>query len=187
MLIKVQKAGVNVSLSSIYKVNIVTAIFFIVMMIYACTNPFAPKFDADFDSGGPPISDQTTIEGVFQNFQYAYTFKDTLIYGNLITSDFTFTYRDYENGFDVTWGRDEEMRTTNGLFQNSQRLDLIWNNIVLSTIDSLDANIVRSFNLNITFNPTDVIRIDGRVNVSLKLDAITKKWRIIRWIDESNF
>ena len=187
MLIKVQKAGVNVSLSSIYKVNIVTAIFFIVVMIYACTNPFAPKFDADFDSGGPPISDQTTIEGVFQNFQYAYTFKDTLIYGNLITSDFTFTYRDYENGFDVTWGRDEEMRTTNGLFQNSQRLDLIWNNIVLSTIDSLDANIVRSFNLNITFNPTDVIRIDGRVNVSLKLDAITKKWRIIRWIDESNF
>jgi len=187
LLIKVQKAGVNVSLNSIYKVNIVTGIFFIVVMIYACTNPFAPKFDTDFDSGGPPISDQTTIEGVFQNFQYAYTFKDTLIYGNLITSDFTFTYRDYENGFDVTWGRDEEMRTTNGLFQNSQRLDLIWNNIVLSTIDSLDANIVRSFNLNITFNPTDVIRIDGRVNVSLKLDAITKKWRIIRWIDESNF
>jgi len=187
LLIKIQKAGVNVSLNSIYKVKIVTGIFFIAVIFYTCTNPFAPKFDTDFDSGGPPISDQTTIEGVFQNFQYAYTFKDTLIYGNLISSDFTFTYRDYENGFDVTWGRDEEMRTTNGLFQNSQRLDLIWNNIVLSTIDSLNANIVRSFNLNITFNPTDVIRIDGRVNVSLKLDAITKKWRIIRWIDESNF
>ena len=187
MLIKVQKAGVNVNLNSIYKVNIGTSILFILLMIYACTNPFAPKFDADFDSGGPPISDQSTIEGVFQNFQYAYTFKDTLIYGNLITSDFTFTYRDYENGFDVTWGRDEEMRTTDGLFQNSQRLDLIWNNIVLSTIDTLDANIVRSFNLNITFNPTDVVRIDGRVNVSLKLDPVSNKWRMTRWIDESNF
>jgi len=174
-------------LNHIYKGKILTGILFILVMIYACTNPFAPKFDADFDSGGPPISDQSTIEGVFQNFQYAYTFKDTLIYGNLITSDFTFTYRDYENGFDVTWGRDEEMRTTNGLFQNSQRLDLIWNNIVLSTIDTLDANIVRSFNLNITFNPTDVIRIDGRVNVSLKLDPVSNKWRITRWIDESNF
>lgn len=159
----------------------------LVLIFYACTNPFAPKLDSNLDSGGPPISDQTTIEGVFQNFQYAYTFKDTLIYGNLITGDFTFTYRDYENGYDVTWGRDEDMRTTNGLFQNSQRLDLIWNNIILSTIDSLNANIVRSFNLNITFNPTDVVRIDGRVNVSLKQDPVSKKWRIIRWIDESNF
>jgi len=45
-----------------------------VVIIYACTNPFAPKLDANLDSGGPPISDQSTIEGVFQNFQYAYTF-----------------------------------------------------------------------------------------------------------------
>ncbi len=156
-------------------------------IVYSCTNPFAPKLDADFDSGAPPISDQTTIEGVFQNFQYSYTFKDTLIYGNLITPNFTFTYRDYENGYDVNWGRDEEMRTTYGLFQNSERLDLIWNNIVLSTIDTLDANIVRSFNLNITFNPTDVVRIDGRVNVSLKKDPATQKWYMTRWIDESNF
>jgi len=174
-------------LNSISRIKVISSVLLLTILVFACTNPFAPKFDEDIDSGGPPISDQTTIEGVFQNFQYSYTFKDTLIYGNLITSDFTFTYRDYENGFDVTWGRDEEMRTTNGLFQNSQRLDLIWNNIVLSTIDSLDANIVRSFNLNITFNPTDVIRIDGRVNVSLKLDPITKKWRMTRWIDESNF
>ena len=157
------------------------------ILISACTNPFAPKYEEEIDGGGPPISDQTKIEGVFQNFQYAYTFKDTLIYGNLISSDFVFTYRDYENGYDVSWGRDEEMRTTNGLFQNSERLDLIWNNVLLSTVDSLDANIVRSFNLNITFNPTDVVRVDGRVNLLLQQDAETRKWRITRWIDESNF
>lgn len=174
-------------MNSIYKIYAIICFLLALLVVFACTNPFAPKLNTELDSGGLPISDQTTIEGVFQNFQYAYTFKDTLIYGNLITSDFTFTYRDYENGFDVNWGRDEEMRTTYGLFQNSQRLDLIWNNIVLSTIDSLDANIVRSFNLNITFNPTDVIRIDGRVNVALKLDQVSKKWRMTRWIDESNF
>lgn len=156
-------------------------------MLYSCTNPFAPAFDEDYDNNRPPISDLTTIEGVFQNFQYAYTFKDTLIYGELIGSDFVFTYRDYEQGFDVSWARDDEMRSTFGLFENSQRLDLIWNNIVLSTIDSLDANIVRSFNLNITFNPTDVVRVDGRVNLSLRQDPETKKWRITRWLDESNF
>lgn len=168
-------------------IKFILASLSMLIILSACTNPFAPKFEEEIDGGGPPISDQTTIEGVFQNFQYAYTFKDTLIYGNLISSDFVFTYRDYENGYDVSWGRDEEMRTTYGLFQNSERLDLIWNNILLSTIDSLDANIVRSFNLNITFNPTDVVRVDGRVNLLLKQDAESKKWRITRWIDESNF
>jgi len=162
-------------------------ILFTGIVAYTCTNPFAPKLDENIDGGGPPISDQTTIEGLFQNFQYAYSFKDTLIYGNLITQDFTFTYRDYEQGYDVNWGRDEEMRTTDGLFRSAQRLDLIWNNIVLSTVDSLNASIIRSFNLNITFNPTDVVRIDGRVNVSLVQDPVSKKWYMNRWIDESNF
>ena len=157
------------------------------IIIIGCTNPFAPRYDENFEDLKPPISNQTDISGVFQNFQYAYTFKDTSIYGNLITGDFTFTYRDYDQGFDITWGRDEEMRTTYGLFQNAQRLDLIWNNIVLLSEDSLSANIVRSFNLNITFNPTDVVRVDGRVNLSLSKDAQSKVWRINRWIDESNF
>ncbi len=79
------------------------------------------------------------------------------------------------------------MITTNGLFQNTERLDLIWNNIILSTQDSVFATIVRGFNLNITFNPTDVVRVDGRVNVSLRRDLVTKVWRMTRWIDESNF
>ena len=79
------------------------------------------------------------------------------------------------------------MRTTYGLFQNAQRLDLIWNNIILITQDTLSANIVRSFNFTITFNPTDVVRVDGRVNLTIKKDIATKKWRISRWIDESNF
>jgi hypothetical protein len=81
------------------------------------------------------------------------------------------------------------MRTTYGLFQNTERLDLIWNNIVLFTQDtlSLTANIERSFNLTITFNPTDVIRVDGKVNLTLQKNNESKVWRIIRWIDESNF
>lgn len=152
-----------------------------------CTNPFAPKLDENFQDVKPPVSDQKDIAGVFQNFQYAYTFKDTTIYGALLSGDFTFTYRDYDKGFDVSWGRDEEMRTTYGLFETSQRLELIWNNIVLSTEDSLTANVIRSFNLTITFNATDVVRVDGRVNLSLQKDINTKRWKIYSWIDESNF
>ena len=158
-----------------------------ILLMFGCTNPFAPSFDENFDQNQSGISDLKTIDGVFQNFQYAYSFKDTLIYGELIAQDFIFTYHNYDQGFDVSWSRDEEMKTTDGLFRNSQRLDLIWNNIVLSTIDSMYANITRSFNLNITFNPTDVVRIDGRVNLSLRKNSVTKKWQITRWIDESNF
>ena len=163
-------------------------IFFIFSFFFVITgcNPFAPKF-SEGTSSSSTISDLKTVDGVFQNMQYAYTFKDTLIYGEFIAQDFVFTYRDYDQGFDVSWGREDEMRATNGLFQNSQRIELIWNNIVLSTVDSTNANIIRSFNLTITYNPTDIDRADGRVNLSLRKNSNTGKWQIVRWIDESNF
>ena len=150
----------------------------------ACTNPFAPKLDTDISSEQGLVSDQKIVDGVFQNLQYAYTFKDTSIYGDLLAGDFSFTYRDYDLGVDISWGREEEMRVTNGLFQNSQRLDLIWNEIVSMTGDS--TNIVRSFNLTITFNPTDIIDVDGRVNLTLRKNS-ESKWQVINWLDESNF
>ncbi len=75
------------------------------------------------------------------------------------------------------------MTTCSGLFQNSQRLDLVWNNI--NSISGDSSHIVRSFNLTITFNPTDIIYIDGRVNLTLAKE--NNKWKILRWIDESNF
>ena len=150
----------------------------------SCINPFAPSIDENLGSNEGLISGQTDIGGVFQNFQYAYTFKDTLIYRQVLDKNFTFTYRDYDLGADISWGREDEMKVTNGLFQNSQRLDLIWNNIVSMTGDS--TRIIRSFNLTITFNPTDIIFVDGRVNLTLAKDE-NKKWKILRWADESNF
>ena len=129
------------------------------------------------------ISNQAEIGGVFQNFQYAYTFKDTLIYGQVLDKDFIFTYRDYEKEVDVSWGRDDEVKYTYGLFQNTQRLDLIWNDILLISGDS--THVIRSFNLTVTFNPTDINYVDGRVN--LTLIKVNNKWKILRWVDESNF
>lgn len=148
-----------------------------------CKNPFAPALDDSPNKNSTMISDLSNVEGVFKNIQYAYTFKDTTIYGGVISNNFNFTFRDYSLGFDVSWGRDEEMKATYGLFQNVQRLDLIWNNIVLMTNDS--TNIVRSFNLTITFNPTDIERVDGKVNLLLTKNA--NKWQIVRWTDESNY
>jgi hypothetical protein len=162
-------------------------ILILILFVTGCKNPFSPTYDTSEGSSSSALSDLKTIDGVFKNFQYAYTFKDTVIYGQLISQDFIFTYRDYELNYDVSWGRDEEMKTTYGLFQNAQRLDLIWNNISLSTEDSLMATIVRGFNLTVTLNPTDVLRVDGRVNLSLRKNPDTKKWIITHWTDESNF
>lgn len=162
----------------------VILIVLIPLLIYSCVNPFAPEIDENLGAQGGLISDRKTVNGVFQNFQYAYTFKDTLIYSQLLDPEFIFSFRDYNLGVDNNWGRDEEMKVTYGLFQNTQRLDLIWNNIISMTGDS--TRIIRSFNLTITFNPTDIIYVDGRVNLELKKDK-EDKWRILRWNDESNF
>ena len=156
----------------------------ITVLLFGCVNPFAPKLDENAGNTENLISDQSDVEGVFRNFQYAYTFSDTLIYGQLLSPDFTFIYRDYEKGIDVSWGREEEMKVSDGLFENTQRLDLVWNKILATTEDS--TNIVRSFNLTITFNPTDIVFVDGRVNLDLKKNE-NGKWKITRWVDESNF
>ena len=163
--------------------NILLIISF-TLIVSGCVNPFAPKLDSEIGDTGSLISDLSNIDGVFQNLQYSYTFKDTSIYGELLNPDFAFTYRDYEREIDVAWGREDEMRVTHGLFNNSERLDLVWNNIVAITGDS--SNVIRSFNLTITFNPTDVIFVDGKVNLQLE-KSNNNKWQIITWNDESNF
>ena len=154
----------------------------------AC-NPFAPALDTSEDTNSSLLGDLTTVDGVFQNMRYAYTFRDTTIYGQLLGEEFTFVYRDYDRGLDVSWGRDEEMRITHVLFQNVQRLDLVWNNIISISTDSLNtrATVTRNFNLTVTFNPANIERADGYVNLTLAREKSQNPWRLIRWRDESNF
>ncbi|MCX6165240.1 MAG: hypothetical protein NTU73_10355 [Ignavibacteriae bacterium] len=159
-------------------------IYFLFFVLFSsCENIFAPKIDNTTSS--PIITDQTTTDGVFQNFKYSYTFKDTSVYSNLFTDDFIFTYRDYALGYDVSWDKPTELKTTGGLFQNSQKLEIIWNNIILQTGDSLNQKIKRSFNLTITFNPSNVVRLNGFADMSLIKNTNDSKWRIYMWKDES--
>jgi hypothetical protein len=152
-----------------------------------CANPFAPGLDTSTESSQSILGDQRTIEGVFRNFQYAYTFKDSTIYGQLLDPNFAFVYRDYDKGIDVSWGRDEDMRTTYGLFMNAQNLDLIWNNTVSFSGDSLTADITRSFSMTVTFNANDIIRVNGYANFIVARPNQQNIWKIVAWRDESNF
>jgi len=168
-----------------YKKNIAVGLFLLIAgtMFLSCQNIFAPKIDTTNTTN--IITDQKTIEGLYQNFRYAYTFKDTTVYSGLLSDDFVFTYRDYSSGFDVSWDKYTEMRTTNGLFQNTQKLEIIWNNIVYQDGDSLNTNVRRSLNLTITFNPNNVERLNGFADMNLVRETPESKWKIKKWRDES--
>lgn len=162
-------------------------LLWITVMLLSSCNPFAPGFDDSPGTGESILGDQRTIDGVFQNIKYAYTFRDTTIYGQLINFDYTFVYRDYDRGVDVSWGRDEEMRISDQLFKNVQRIDLIWNNIIAGSSAAGDTTMSRNFNLTVTFNPSDIIRVDGYASLTLTRPSVQDPWRIKRWRDESNF
>ena len=158
----------------------------IILSLHAC-NPFAPAIDTTANGSHSLLSDGKTIDGIFQNIRYAYTFKDTTIYGSMLENNFVFSYHDYDALKDVSWGRDEEMQITYRLFQNATVLSLIWNNIIGQSEDSLQADVTRSFTLTVTFNPNDIIRVDGRASFKLQRPSSLHAWKITRWNDESNY
>ena len=168
------------------KVIILLSALLVIIISSSCTNPFAPKLAAS-SYNNTILGDQTTINGVFDNFRYAYLFKDTVVYGHLLDDNFTFIFRDYDKGFDQTYSREDDMLSTYGLFKAAQNLDLIWNEVIISVGDSLVNDISRGFNLSIVFNPTDIVKIQGRVNLRLIRTKPTDEWKILTWRDESNY
>jgi len=158
----------------------------LVFTFVGCENPFAPRLSRDGNNTSL-LSSQETIEGVFSNFRYAYAFKDTLVYGNLLEPDFAFIFRNYEKGIDESWGREQELITTYRLFQAAQSLELVWNEIFVDVGDTVLRDVSRSFNLTIVFNPADIVRINGIANFRLRKNPNDSKWRIVSWRDESNY
>lgn len=168
------------------EISFIFLIISVLIISSSCDNPFAPRYKSDSNSTGM-LSNQQTIDGVFENFRYAYIFKDTLVYGDLLDPEFVFIYRNYDNGTDESWGREQEMLTTYRLFQATQSMELVWNEILINIGDSLLRDVSRSFNLNIVFNPSDIVRINGIANFRLKKNQNDNKWRILSWRDESNY
>lgn len=156
-----------------------------IVLLQTCVNPFAPKI-VDIETENI-LSDQKTIEGVFENFRYAYMFKDTVVYGKLLADDFVFVFRNYDKGVDVSWGRSEDMISTYRLFNATQNIELLWNNVLTPSGDSLLVEVSRGFTLTIIFNPADIVKIQGRAIFRLKRNDTNSPWLITLWRDESNY
>lgn len=134
-------------------------ILLLALVLCAC-NPFAPsQYNGEDET--VVIGDQTKVEGVFQNWRYSYIFADTSVYSNLLADDFSFVYRNYDLGIDDSWGREVDLRTTRTLFDSTESIDLIWNEIIYEIGDSLSKNILRSFNLQLVFSAEEI----GRAHV----------------------
>lgn len=165
-------------------IKLVKPLLVVALLVTLGCNPFAPELDESIDQAR--FGDPTTINGYFEAFRYAYQFKDTSLYGALLAPEFVFSYRNYDRGLDLEWGREEEVRTTATLFNSVQSLDLLWGNILDSIGSETTFDITRSFSLDVTLNPSEVLHVDGRAIFSLRRDRPGEPWRAIRWRDESN-
>lgn len=156
-------------------------------LLSAC-NPFAPSLE-EGDPYGSLLGDPTTIEGFFTNFQNAYELRDLSLYEPLLDSSFIFIYYDFDAQVERQWGFAQELESTRRLFENASMIQLRWNQIISRDIagDGLDAQIVRSFNLTVTLEASDVFRGDGNVNFQLVRADTSMAWRLRRWRDESEF
>lgn len=151
----------------------------------AC-NPFAPGLE-EGDPFADFIGDPTTIPGFFDVFRNAYELRDISLYEPLIDSSFAFVYRDFEAQIDRQWGFTQELETTRRMFQSADFIRLQWNQIIAQDITDQNrrSRIIRSFNLAISIEGSDVLRGDGNVNFTLVRPDSAAAWRLSRWRDES--
>ena len=161
------------------------------LVLSNCLNPFAPRIEKSLQFE-QLITEQKTPEEVLINFKYAYTFKDSSLYSNLLDSSFVFLYFDPNYGSSgrfVSWERDEDLTTTGRLFRNFNVIDLVWHSTIYSFPDTLQeettfAELSKSFHLTLV-NNEESIGINGNAIFSFVKNTTDCKWRIVRWKDES--
>jgi hypothetical protein len=162
---------------------------FVVLTLHlaACFNPFAPSLDKTPDFSNI-ITQQQSPEEVLQNFKYAYTFKDSLLYHDVLEESFVFEYFDPNlapSGGFRTWGRDVDLKTTGQLFRNFDVIDLEWLATLFSESDGEFERRFMRFNLNL-IGPNFNFIVSGTAIFTFRRSALDNKWRIVRWKDESD-
>lgn len=160
------------------------------LLLLGCVNPFAPRLDKS-KSSADIITQQKAPEEVLQNFKYAYTFKDSLLYADLLDSSFVFEYFDPDQGPSgefVSWTREVDLRTTGRLLRAFDVIDLVWadSSVSYSLIEGDQALLYRDFNLKLS-NFDFKFSIIGYAVLSMRRNPHDDKWRITHWVDESQF
>lgn len=159
------------------------------LILMAC-NPFAPG-EAEGDGGDFLLTDQTTPDKLLRNFQYAYTFKDSLVYSELLDSTFVFVSENFNltPPEPIVWGRDQELKITGRMFRAFNTIDLTFNSIIRRDTIAVDTGDGEPSEIEdkITFTLT----LDGGSTIPTLLGVVIfnyvreeKKWYLARWQDE---
>lgn len=156
------------------------------MVLAGCWNPFAPELDKG-NLAGELITEQKTPEEVLANFKYAYTFKDSLLYADLLDSAFVFQYFDPEqgpSGLFVSWTRETDLQTTGSLLRAFDIINLEWLNTVYSLREGEDEILAKSFRLDLSSADAG-FTASGFAIFTFRFNDRDRKWRVVRWVDES--
>lgn len=158
-------------------------IYLIFILILSCTNPFAPKLGNIGKTTDLILTEQKSPDELLQNFKYAYVFKDSLIYRDLLDESFQFIYLDTEKNIWNNWDKEKDIKTTTGLFRYFRNINLQWNstNYLEYDSDSTEVELSKSFILILD----NEIRIIGDALFKLKKDGQNGIWYIRQWIDKS--
>ncbi len=167
--------------------RIIVMAFFSVLC--AC-NPFAPSLSNGDQPVRQILTEQKTPQDVMTNFTYAYNFKDSLVYSDLLDSSFIFVSRNYATDpvTDIIWGRDTDLKTTAGLFRHFQTLNLIWGGTIRQSYINADSTLVEMkqvFQLTLD-GGREIPTLNGEALFILHKSP-SGIWRINRWDDLSTY
>ena len=153
-------------------------------------NPFAPTLSDDESSTSLILTEQHTPQEVMTNFAFAYNFKDSLVYSDLIDTTFLFISKNYATNpvTDLTWGRDTDLRTTAALFRHFTTLNLVWGGTVFEDYlnkDSTEVELKQIFQLTLN-GGNEIPTLNGEALFILKKNS-SNIWKITRWEDKATF
>lgn len=156
----------------------------------AACNPFAPGLDDEAISPDQLLGNPVTVRGFFDRFRASYQLRDSTLYGQLLTRNFIFTYRDFAANVDRSWNRDVDATATYKLFRAARSANLQWTQYMPTTDTMYSDTLVyveRAFSLSI--EQRDNQRFDGTGTARMELVRKNRSdpWRMRRWYDRSEF
>lgn len=176
--------------------RIVIFLFLIALPGYWACNPFAPTLTDERQSANLILTEQKTPEEVLINFTYAYNFKDSLVYSDLLDSSFLFISKNFATDpvTNLSWGRDVDIKTTAGLFRHFQTINLVWDGTLYPHFldeGKTEKEITKTFTLTLD-GGAEVPTVTGRALFIFRKKMINPPdtsgiWKITRWEDLSTF
>jgi len=158
-------------------------LFLAIFTFLSCRNPFAPAKAGDEIPMSRRLTAQRTPEEVLENFQFAYTFKDSLVYSEVLDTTFIFTSVNF-NVYPpqpIEWGRDIELRTTARMFRYFNTLDVVWNTITPLDTSQISPEYKITFTLTLDGGRT-IPPLNGEV--LFRFIRRGKKYYISKWEDQ---